>query len=208
MVRADDIPELEYPEIADGRKRSFLLALETCGTVSKAAIAAGISRSTAFSWRRDDPDFAQAFGHARDAFNDHLLDEMYRRAVVGVDKPITFKGEITDHEIVYSDELLIRLAMARMPALFDRRAHIPPTADTRPLQIAPADAERIVARIDEYIRSQAKPAALPAMPAVLVPTETRLVAPAPVPSSQDPARACEPESAVEEDDLRQSGMVR
>lgn len=74
---------------------AFCAALaETCN-VGRACAAVGISRWTAYHWRKEMPDFAQAWDEAMKAGLLALEDEAHRRAFEGVDKPLTHQGQFT-----------------------------------------------------------------------------------------------------------------
>lgn len=74
---------------------AFCAALaETCN-VGKAAAAVGISRYTAYIWRKDDPDFAERWDDAMKAGLLALEDEMHRRAIDGVEEPVTHQGQLS-----------------------------------------------------------------------------------------------------------------
>lgn len=74
---------------------AFCAALsETCN-VGKACAAVGISRRTAYYWREDAADFAEAWDHAMKIGLSALEDEAHRRAFEGVDKPLTHQGQFT-----------------------------------------------------------------------------------------------------------------
>ena len=79
----------------DERQAKFLATLrETC-SVSKAATAASIGRSTAYAWRASDEAFRAAWDEAEEEAADALEAEAWRRAVEGVDTPITYQGAVT-----------------------------------------------------------------------------------------------------------------
>lgn len=74
---------------------AFCAALaETCN-VGRACTAVGISRYTAYIWRKDDPDFAARWDDAMKAGLLALEDEAHRRAFEGVDEPLTHQGQFT-----------------------------------------------------------------------------------------------------------------
>jgi transposase-like protein len=79
-------------------KRAKILADLTEGaSISRAAQAAGVPRSTLYLWRRTDKVFAEAMAEALETGTDLLEDEALRRAKE------------------YSDALLIFLLKARRP---------------------------------------------------------------------------------------------
>lgn len=74
---------------------AFCAALaETCN-VGKACAAVGVSRYTAYKWRKGMPDFEAAWDEAMKAGLLALEDEAHRRAFEGVDKPLTHQGQFT-----------------------------------------------------------------------------------------------------------------
>lgn len=74
---------------------AFCAALaETC-QVAKAAAAVGISRYTAYNWRKNDPEFAARWDDAMRAGLLVLEDEMHRRAIDGVAEPVLHQGQPT-----------------------------------------------------------------------------------------------------------------
>lgn len=94
---------------------AFCAALaETCN-VGKACAAVGISRMTAYTWRKEMPDFAQAWDEAMKAGLLALEDEAHRRAFDGVDEPVFYKGDECGTIRKYSDTLAIFLLKAHNP---------------------------------------------------------------------------------------------
>lgn len=74
---------------------AFCAALaETCN-VGKACAAIDVSRYTAYKWRKEMPQFAEAWDDALKAGLLVLEDEAHRRAFDGVDKPLTHQGSFT-----------------------------------------------------------------------------------------------------------------
>lgn len=83
---------------------AFCAALaETCN-VGKAASAVGISRYTAYIWRKEDSDFAARWDDAMKAGLLMLEDEAHRRAFDGVAEPLTHQGRITYQVEEFVDE--------------------------------------------------------------------------------------------------------
>jgi hypothetical protein len=94
---------------------AFCAALaETCN-VGKACAAVGISRMTAYTWRNEMPDFAEAWERAMKAGLLGLEDEAHRRAFEGVDEPVFYKGDECGTVRKYSDTLTIFLLKAHDP---------------------------------------------------------------------------------------------
>lgn len=74
---------------------AFCAALaETCN-VGRACAAVGISRWTAYQWRKAMPDFEAAWDDAMKAGVLALEDEAHRRAFEGIEDPLTHQGNFT-----------------------------------------------------------------------------------------------------------------
>ncbi|WP_199734392.1 hypothetical protein [Aquitalea palustris] len=74
---------------------AFCAALAETAQVSKACAAVGISRVTAYAWRKELPEFRDAWDHALKVGVSVLEDEAIRRAVEGVDDPLVHQGQFT-----------------------------------------------------------------------------------------------------------------
>ncbi len=73
----------------------FLEQLEVDGNVSRAAKAAGINSTTAYALKKRDADFAASWDLALEDAADSLEAEARRRAVVGVQEPVVYQGQLT-----------------------------------------------------------------------------------------------------------------
>lgn len=87
---------------------------ETCN-VGKACAAIGISRYTAYEWRKKMPDFAEAWEEAMKAGLTGLEDEAHRRAFEGTEEPVFQQGMEIGSVRKYSDTLAIFLLKAHAP---------------------------------------------------------------------------------------------
>lgn len=104
-----------------GRKAAAFLAAyaKTC-SVTISARAAKCLRSDHYNWLRFDPAYKAAFEELHEEAAQILEDEAVRRALEGVEKPITVAGE---REVIreYSDTLLIFMLKGMKPAKFRER---------------------------------------------------------------------------------------
>ena len=104
------------------RKAAFCAALiATGGNVTRACVAVDIERTTPYSWREDDPDFAKSWDRSKQIGAEVLEDEARRRAFEGFDKPIVHQGVITATMKEYSDTLAIFLLKGAMPEKYRER---------------------------------------------------------------------------------------
>lgn len=72
------------------RKRVFAELIATGCSFNEAAEALGVNRVTAFRWRQEDPEFAQACRDALKVSINVLKAEAERRAIRGSDKLLMF----------------------------------------------------------------------------------------------------------------------
>lgn len=96
---------------------------ETCN-VGRACKAIEISRQTAYRWRGEMPEFAEAWDQAMKIGVTALEDEVHRRAFEGFDKPIVHQGVIMDTVKEYSDTLAIFLLKAHNPDKYRERSTV------------------------------------------------------------------------------------
>ena len=97
---------LESHGITHPGQIKFLTALTVLGMISRAAEAAGVDRHTHYDWLKNDPKYSPAYDDAYEIAGDLLEDEAYRRAVLGVSKPVFFQGIECGQVQEYSDALL------------------------------------------------------------------------------------------------------
>lgn len=89
------------------------------GFVGKACEAVGVSKQSVYNWRESDPTFAADWDRAVDLATEDLEKEVRRRALVGVDEPVFYKGEPCGAIRKYSDSLLMFAIKARKPEYRD-----------------------------------------------------------------------------------------
>ncbi len=83
-----------------------------------------MARSGAYALRERDPEFAKAWDEAIDEGVEEVEAEAHRRAVEGVDKPITYQGQITATYRDFSDTLRIFLLKAHRPEKYRKRSEV------------------------------------------------------------------------------------
>jgi hypothetical protein len=114
------------PAAHDAYKQLLLKALAKGKSPAWAAAEAGIERSTAWLWRKNDPEFAAAWDEAVTEGVDRLEDEAHRRAVEGYNsRPIYHKGRKVGEIREYSDSLLGLLLKSRRPEVYARGDRAP-----------------------------------------------------------------------------------
>lgn len=77
------------------RSNIFLKCYAETGSITKAALAADISRAMHYRRMKTDEAYRLAFEDAHELAIAVLEDEAIRRAVHGVDEPVTYKGMLT-----------------------------------------------------------------------------------------------------------------
>jgi len=88
----------------------------------KSSEQAGIHWTSHYHWLKHDPKYVEAFDAAREVAADRFEEEIYRRGFVGYDKPVTYRGKITDHYKEYSDVLAIFALKALRPGKYRENA--------------------------------------------------------------------------------------
>lgn len=93
------------------RRQRFLSALAIGSSVAQACAHADVAWTTVYSWRRKEPRFRKAWDTAlregSAAMAARLDSEVMQRAVVGIDEPVLYQGEVVGHRKRYSDRLLM-----------------------------------------------------------------------------------------------------
>lgn len=103
---------------------AFLQSLASIGNISKACVAAQVSRQTVYRHRNSDPDFSAAWDEALEAAADLLEEEARRRAHDGWTEPVYQRGEHVGNVRKYSDTLLIFLLKGARPEKYRERLSI------------------------------------------------------------------------------------
>lgn len=114
---------LGHGTVRTSEKEASLLdaVVSSGGNVTEACKIASIGRTTVFTWSKDDPEFKARLNEAIDKGLDVLEDEARRRAVIGVDEPVFYKGDICGYVRKYSDTLLIFLLNGGKPEKYRQR---------------------------------------------------------------------------------------
>lgn len=151
-------------------KPKFLKYLSEGLAVSHAAAACAVTRQAAYKARTTDPEFGQAYEAAMLAQAEALETEARRRAMEGVKKIITHKGEIltvpvdakgnvvpkespdfvgmiplVEHQ--YSDRLMEVLLKGRNPEVFGDKVKVQNDVHLRTVADGQAAADEILTRI-------------------------------------------------------------
>lgn len=103
------------------KRAAFLLALSQTCNATKAAEAADIGRMSVYEWRKDDPEFAQAWDDALQLAVEACEDEAHRRAFEGCEKSVYYEGKPCGMMREYSDTLAIFLLKAHKPEKYRDR---------------------------------------------------------------------------------------
>lgn len=117
------------------RSHIFLRCYAETGSVSRAAEAAKIHRSIHYRRLKEDPKYQAAFNAAHEVAIAVLEDEAIRRAVEGVEEPLTYQGQFQYADVdddgnptgkplairKYSDSLLQFLLRGAKPEKYRER---------------------------------------------------------------------------------------
>ncbi len=153
ISRFDPSKEKEKGKRGASKKRAFLAAyVATAGNLSRAAAAAGVHRSVHYLWLAEDPAYREAFAVAEPQAADVLEDEGRRRAFEGCWKPVHYKGELVDYELVYSDAIWLAMMKAKKPREYGQI--IKGTGEKGAIQVELQVADDTLAKLtDEQLQS-------------------------------------------------------
>jgi hypothetical protein len=98
----------------------FLEQFVSRGSVFAAAAAANVHRSMHYDWLKD-PAYAARFAAAETDAADLAETEVRRRAIVGVDEPVYYKGKVVGSIKKFSDTLLMFWLNGRRSDVFRPR---------------------------------------------------------------------------------------
>lgn len=141
-------------ELTAKKKTLFLQGLkDSAGNVTSACAKAAVSRQTPYDWREADKGFAENWDAILEGATEAAEQELFRRAVKGVLKPIYQSGKLVGRVREYSDTCLIFLLKARRPKVYNPVQRIAPTnpdgTESVPLKITlPANWGKIEAPTD------------------------------------------------------------
>jgi len=99
--------------IADRKIETFFAELAKTDHVYGSCAASGLAHSMVYKWRETDPEFAQRWIEAREAYADRLEAEAFRRGVAGTPKGVWHQGVKVGEELQYSDSLLALMLKAK-----------------------------------------------------------------------------------------------
>ncbi len=100
-------------------QKQFLENFSEVGVIKKAVKGLDISVRTVYRAKNCSERFRNAFNLAKKVAVENLEEEMYRRAVEGVERPVFQKGERVGATKHYSDGLLKFLSKTWAPDKFD-----------------------------------------------------------------------------------------
>ena len=105
-------------------KPLFLDTLRITGNVRIAATNADVARQVAYRARDSSATFRADWDEALEEARELLEAEARRRAAIGVDEPVFYKGQVVGHIRKYSDNLLMFLLKAHWPEKFRENVSI------------------------------------------------------------------------------------
>lgn len=144
-IKVNALPRVRTPACLVPRAAAnFFRLLAASGSVSWAAKRSGLSRTALYYHRKTNPTFARRWTDALELGVARVRDEVFRRAVVGIKKPVFQGGRMVGKVKVYDNRLLWSLLKAH-----DRETY----GDRRPQREggAPVDLARRLDAADERV---------------------------------------------------------
>ena len=109
-----------FADVENPYQRAFLAAFIVTRGVADAARLAAVSRRVHYKWINEDDRYRERFELARAMIADQFEAEIWRRAFLGVDTPLHWRGEITAWYKTYSDMLAVFAMRALKPEAYRR----------------------------------------------------------------------------------------
>src|SRR6476660_7393750 len=136
------------------RQEAFLKALATCGCVTHAARAVGLSRESPYALY--DRESAAAFRRGWDAALDCSLrlveDEAWSRAIRGVPRPVFYQGEQVGEYRHYDERLTMFLLRYRRPHRYcEQPRFLPAAPDADWEEDSGPDPDEAIGSLDFYL---------------------------------------------------------
>jgi hypothetical protein len=75
------------------KKAAFLRAFRDTGSITRSALLAGIERRTHYEWLAQDAKYKSRFHIVTQMAAGDIRDELVRRGLIGVFKPLIYKGQ-------------------------------------------------------------------------------------------------------------------
>ena len=134
----------------------FFRVLAASGSVSLAAKRAGLCRATLYAHRAANPAFARRWADALGLGVEKVRDEVFRRALVGIKKPVFHAGEMVGKVKHYDNRLLWSLLRSHEPETYGPRR--PQAVGGAPVDLARRldEADERVAKYEAELRDAAK----------------------------------------------------
>jgi hypothetical protein len=85
------IPPTKPDSPTRAKQVAFLAAVAELGTITRAALVAGVHRWMHYDWLADEA-YTKAFNDAEEMFRDSVRTEVHRRAVEGWLEPVVYQG--------------------------------------------------------------------------------------------------------------------
>lgn len=164
--RLSDQPPTSY-KTEHPKKAAFLAAYAKTGNISAASRAADIWRGSHHAWLKDDAEYAAAFAEAKEQAIETMEAEALRRATLGTEEGVWYKGKRVGTERRMSDTLLIFLLKGARPEKYrdnQKIEHTGPNGGAIPISVRDAT-QRIIDNPDAYEAALQVQAALAKRPA-------------------------------------------
>ena len=142
--------------IAPRQAAEFFRFLAASGSVSLAAKRSGLCRTTLYAHRAAHPAFAKRWAEALGLGVEKVRDEVFRRAIVGIKRPVFQAGQMVGKVKHFDNRLLWSLLKAHEPETYGAKR--PQSLGGAPLDLARRldAADERVAKYEAELREAAK----------------------------------------------------
>jgi hypothetical protein len=115
----------QFADITDRRQRAFLAGFAIGKGIKAAQRLSGVDPMSHYSWLEKDSLYRERFELVRMMLADEAEEEAYRRAFLGYETSVTWRGKLRSVHKSYSDALAIFLLKGMKPNVYGRYAPDP-----------------------------------------------------------------------------------
>lgn len=112
-----------FRPLENPKQVAFLMAYVRTFGIRSAMRLSGVERQDHYFWLKTDARYAAIFAEAHQMLGDMLEEEAMKRAYLGTDTPVVYRGNITGWYKSYSDQLLMFMLRAFKPHKYHRVAN-------------------------------------------------------------------------------------
>lgn len=112
-----------FRPLENRKQRAFLMAYVRTLGIRSAMRLSGVERQDHYFWLKTDARYREAFEQAQEMLGDMLEEEVLKRAYMGHDTPVVYRGDIKNWYKSFSDQLAMFMLKSLKPEKYHRVLH-------------------------------------------------------------------------------------